>query len=65
MKSGIVLIHIISDRGMEIDKTKVELIAKLSPPRTTQEVRSFLGHTGFTAALSKNFLKSPNLFVIF
>ena len=60
VKSRIVLGHNVSDRGIEIDKAKVELIAKLSPPRTVREVRS-----GFTAAFSKIFLKSPNLFVIF
>ena len=34
VKFGIVLGHIISDRGIEVDKFKVELISKLSPPRT-------------------------------
>ena len=34
VKSGIVLRHIISDRGIEVDKVKVELITKL-PPHTT------------------------------
>jgi len=38
VKSRIVLGHIISDRGIEVDKAKIELIAKLPPPRTVREV---------------------------
>ena len=34
VKSGIVLGRIVSDRSIEVDKTKVELISKLPPPRT-------------------------------
>jgi len=34
--SRIVLGHIVSERGIVVDKTKVELIAKLSPPRTVR-----------------------------
>ncbi|RVW57870.1 Retrovirus-related Pol polyprotein from transposon 17.6 [Vitis vinifera] len=44
---GIVLGHIISERGIEVDKAKVELIAKLPSPTTVKGVRQFLGHAGF------------------
>ena len=57
MKSGIVLRHIVFDRSIEVDKAKVELISKLPPPITVREVRSFSGHAGSTAALSKTFQK--------
>ncbi|RVW67121.1 Retrovirus-related Pol polyprotein from transposon 297 [Vitis vinifera] len=43
---GIVLGHIISERGIEVDKAKVELIAKLPSPTTVKGVRQFLGHAG-------------------
>ena len=43
----IVLGHIISSKGIKVDKAKIELIQKLSPPRTVKDVRSFLGHAGF------------------
>ncbi|RVX14638.1 Retrovirus-related Pol polyprotein from transposon 297 [Vitis vinifera] len=44
---GIVLGHIISEKGIEVDKAKVELIVKLSSPTTVKGVRQFLGHAGF------------------
>jgi len=47
VQKGIVLEHVISRRGIEVDKAKVDLISNLSPPRTVKEVRSFLGHAGF------------------
>jgi hypothetical protein len=47
VQQGIVLEHVISRRGIEVDKAKVDLISNLSPPRTVKEVRSFLGHAGF------------------
>jgi hypothetical protein len=47
VKQGIVLRHVISQRGIDVDKAKVDLISKLPPPRTVKKVRSFLGHAGF------------------
>jgi hypothetical protein len=47
VQQGIVVGHIISRRGIEVDKAKVDLISNLPPPRTVKEVRSFLGHVGF------------------
>nr|CAN67014.1 hypothetical protein VITISV_042810 [Vitis vinifera] len=39
---GIVLGHIISEKGIEVDKAKVELIVKLLPPTTVRGVRRFI-----------------------
>jgi hypothetical protein len=47
VQEGIVLGHIISNRGIEVDKAKIEVIENLQPPKTVREVRSFLGHAGF------------------
>ncbi|RVW58273.1 Retrovirus-related Pol polyprotein from transposon opus [Vitis vinifera] len=44
--SRIVLGHIISEKGIEVDKAKVELIVKLPSPTTVKGVRQFLGHIG-------------------
>ncbi|RVW70523.1 Retrovirus-related Pol polyprotein from transposon 297 [Vitis vinifera] len=46
VRQGIVLGHIISEKGIEVDKAKVELIAKLPSPTTVKGVRQFLGHAG-------------------
>ncbi|GKE00501.1 hypothetical protein Tco_1388484 [Tanacetum coccineum] len=47
VKEGIVLVHKISKNGIEVDRAKVDVIAKLPPPTTVKRIRSFLGHAGF------------------
>jgi hypothetical protein len=45
--NGIVLGHILSSTGIEVDKSKTELIANLPTLKSVKDVRSFLGHVGF------------------
>ncbi|CAK9151637.1 unnamed protein product [Ilex paraguariensis] len=52
---GIVLGHIVSARGIEVDKSKVEAISNLPTPRAIKGIRSFLGHAGFYRRFIKNF----------
>jgi len=47
VNQGIVLGHIVSSRGLEVDEAKVEAIQKLLAPRNVKDIRSFLGHVGF------------------
>jgi hypothetical protein len=59
VKQGIVLGHVISHQGIEVDKAKVDLISNLPPPRMVKEIRTFLGYVDFTGDLSRTLARSP------
>ncbi|XP_075521398.1 uncharacterized protein LOC142554621 [Primulina tabacum] len=56
-QEGIVLGHMISARGIEVDRAKVVAIENLPPPKNVKGIRSFLGYAGFYSRYIKNFSK--------
>ena len=57
VRQGIVFGHEISWRGIEVDKAKIEVIAKLPPPKCIKVIRFFLGHVRFYRQFIKDFSK--------
>jgi hypothetical protein len=57
IKQGIVLGHVISERGIKVDKAKVETVEQPPPLTDVKSLRSSLGHAGFYRRFIKNFSK--------
>ena len=51
----IVLRHRVPERGIEVDRAKIEVIDQLPPPVSIKGIRSFLGHAGFYRRFIKDF----------
>jgi hypothetical protein len=47
MQQGVLLGHIVSSKGVEVDKDKIQCIARLQVPRDMSELRAFLDQTGY------------------
>jgi hypothetical protein len=57
VKQGIVLRHVISERGIEVDKAKVGTVEQLPPSTDVKSLKSFLGHAEFYRRFIKDFSK--------
>jgi hypothetical protein len=60
VNEGIVLGHKISERGIKVERAKVEAIEKMPCPRDVKGIRSILGHAGFYRRFLKDFSKISN-----
>jgi len=61
VEQGIVLGHIISSKGIEVDPAKIFMILQLLYPSYIQEFHSFLDHEWFYKRSIQNFSKKDNI----
>ena len=61
VREGIVPGHLVSSKGLEVDKAKVEVIQDLALPKSIRELRSFLGHVSFYCRFIRDFSKVSKL----
>ena len=57
VREGIVLGHLVSSKGLKVDKAKVEVIQDLALPKSIRELRTFFGHVGFYCCFIQDFAK--------
>ena len=55
VREGIVLGHLVSKRGIEVDRVKIEVIEQLPPAINIREIHRFLGHASFYRRFIKDF----------
>ena len=61
VREGVVLGHLVSGKGLEVDKAKIEVIQNLPLPITLRNSWSFLGHVGFYSRFIQDFAKVSKL----
>ena len=47
--------HLVSERGIEVDRAKIKVIEQLPPPINIRGIHSFLGHAKFYRRFIKDF----------
>ena len=57
VQEGVVFRHIVSGKGLEVDKAKIEVIQNLPLPGTVQDLSSFLKHVSFYRRFIHDFAK--------
>ncbi|XP_070002323.1 uncharacterized protein [Nicotiana sylvestris] len=58
---GIVSGHLVSSKGIKVDRAKVDVIEKLPPPTSVKIIRSILRHAGFYRIFINDFSKISNI----
>jgi hypothetical protein len=61
VREGIALGHKILEKGIEVDKAKIEVIEQLLPPTNVKGILSFLGHAWFYQRFIQNFSQIARL----
>jgi hypothetical protein len=56
VRKGIVLGHLVSERGIELDRAKIKIIEQLPLPINFRGIRNFLSHADFYRRFIKDFL---------
>ena len=56
VKDGIVFGHKISEKGIEVDKAKIEVMMSLQPPTSVKGIRSFFGTRRFLHEIHQGLL---------
>ena len=57
VREGVVLRHIVSSKGLDVDKAKIEVIQNLPLPGTVRYLSSFLGHVSVYHRFIQDFAK--------
>ena len=57
VREGVVIGHIVSGKGLEVDKAKIEVIQNLHLLATVRDLGSFLEHVGFYQRFIQDFAK--------
>ena len=55
VREGIVLGHLVFERGIEVHRAKIEVIEQLPPPINIRRIHSFLCHASFYRHFIKDF----------
>jgi len=58
VQEGVVLHHVVSQRGIEVDRAKIEVIEHLRCPTCVKGVQSILEHASFYRRFIKDFSKT-------
>ena len=57
VREGVVFVHIVLGKGLEVDKAKIDVIQNLPLPSTVKDLMSFLRHVGFYRRFIQDFVK--------